>query len=78
MRNINSKHLIILHEAIKIESKTELFNTKQNIFICIKGKQDLPIIQISDPIKLNQIEEKATEIACFLKVVVKSYSAPLV
>ena len=72
MRNINSKHLIILHEAIKIESKTELFNTKQNIFICIKGKQDLPIIQISDPIKLNQIEEKATEIACFLKVVVKS------
>jgi hypothetical protein len=58
-------------EAIRLESKTELFNTKQNIFICIKGKQDLPIVQISEPLKISQIEEKATNIAYFLKVIVK-------
>lgn len=60
-----------MHEAVKLESRTEFFNTKQNIFICIKGKPDLPIIQISEPIKLTELEEKAIEIACFLKVVVK-------
>ena len=63
--------LIILHEAVKLESKTEFFNTKQNIFICIKGKRDLPIIQISEPMELNKIEEKATDLAYFLKVPVK-------
>lgn len=61
-----------MHEAVRLESKTEFFNTKQNIFICIKGKRDLPIIQISEPIPLNQLEEKATNIAYFLKVIVKS------
>lgn len=62
-----------MHEAVRLESKTEFFNTKQNIFICIKGKRDLPIIQISEPIPLNQLEEKATNIAYFLKVIVKSW-----
>lgn len=58
-------------EAVKLESKTEFFNTKQNIFICLKGKKELPIIQIREPLEINQIEEKATNIAYFLKVVVK-------
>lgn len=58
-------------EAIKVEIKTEPFNTKQRIYICLKGKNDLPIIQIDRPIKINELEEKASEIASFLKVPVK-------
>nr|AEW12946.2 photosystem I assembly protein ycf4 [Colacium vesiculosum] len=70
--DINIVHSLKDIEAVKLEVKTELFNTKQNIFICIKGKRDLPIIQISEPIQLSKIEEKATDLADFLKVVVKS------
>ena len=61
-----------LHEAVKIENKKELFNNKQRILICRKGKQDLPIIQITEPISIYEIEEKAIKIASFLKVTVKS------
>lgn len=55
-------------EAIRVEIKTELFNTKQNIFVCIKGKKDLPIVQQSKPLKISELEIKASEIASFLKV----------
>lgn len=51
--------------------KIELFSTKQNIFVCIKGKKDLPIIQQSKPLKINELETKASEIASFLKVPLK-------
>lgn len=59
------------HEAIKIEIKSDIFNNRQNIFVCLKGKNDLPIIQIEKPLKINELEEKASEIASFLKVPVK-------
>ena len=57
--------------AISIEIKTELFNTKQNIFICIKGKNDLPILQMQKPLKMDEIEKKASELASFLQVPLK-------
>lgn len=63
--------VIIFYEAIRVEIKTELFNTKQNIFVCIKGKKDLPIIQQSKPLKISELETKASEIALFLKVPLK-------
>lgn len=59
------------YEAIKVEIKTELFNTRQNIFVCIKGKRDLPIIQQTIPLRINDLESKASEIASFLKVPLK-------
>lgn len=55
-------------EAIKVEIKTELFNTRQKIYACIKGKNEIPIIQIDKPLKIIELEEKASEIASFLKV----------
>lgn len=63
--------IILNNEAIKVEIKTELFNTKQNIYVCIKGKKDLPIIQIEKPLKISEVEEKASQIASFLQVPVK-------
>nr|YP_007317226.1 photosystem I assembly protein Ycf4 [Monomorphina aenigmatica]AFZ88828.1 photosystem I assembly protein Ycf4 [Monomorphina aenigmatica] len=58
-------------EAIRVEIKMDVFNNKQNIFACIKGKNDLPIIQISSPVSIREIEEKASLLASFLKVPVK-------
>ncbi len=63
--------IILLIVAVRIEIKTELFNTKQNIFICIKGKNDLPILQIERPLKIEEIEKKASELASFLQVPIK-------
>nr|YP_010700443.1 photosystem I assembly protein Ycf4 [Strombomonas costata]WCH63654.1 photosystem I assembly protein Ycf4 [Strombomonas costata] len=69
--DINLSYSLNDIESIKVDIKTELFNTKQKIYVCIKGKPDLPIIQTSSPLKLNEIEEKASELASFLKVNVK-------
>lgn len=72
MRTIITYIIIsLVHESIRVEIKTELFNTKQKIYLCIKGKPDLPIIQINTPIKLNEIEEKASTLASFLNVPIK-------
>nr|YP_009540839.1 photosystem I assembly protein ycf4 [Phacus inflexus]AYQ93310.1 photosystem I assembly protein ycf4 [Phacus inflexus] len=58
-------------EAIKIETNSSFFNSKQTIYICLKQKVDIPIIQVRNPINLNEIEKKASEIASFLKVPLK-------
>lgn len=47
--DINITYSLADIEAIKVENKVELINNKQTIFVCIKGKNDLPIIQLSKP-----------------------------
>jgi hypothetical protein len=39
----------------------------------IKDKNDLPIIQLSNPIKISDLEKQASEIASFLNVPIKGY-----
>jgi len=63
--------IILKKEALRVEIKNELFNTRQKIFVCIKGKKDIPILQINEPLKLKEIEEKASILASFLKVTIK-------
>nr|YP_009145430.1 photosystem I assembly protein ycf4 [Cryptoglena skujai]AKL39055.1 photosystem I assembly protein ycf4 [Cryptoglena skujai] len=58
-------------EALRIEIKTDLFNTKQKIYACIKGKNDIPIYQPETPLKINEIEGKVSKLASFLKVSVR-------
>nr|P09362.2 RecName: Full=Photosystem I assembly protein Ycf4 [Euglena gracilis] len=60
-------------EGIRIEIKNEYFNVKQNVFLRIKDKNDLPIIQLSNPIKISDLEKQASEIASFLNVPIKGY-----
>jgi hypothetical protein len=59
-------------EKIKLEIKTELFNTKQKIYLCIKDRPDLPILQTSNPLKIHEIEKKASKIASFINVPIKN------
>nr|YP_009512083.1 photosystem I assembly protein ycf4 [Euglena hiemalis]AXI98029.1 photosystem I assembly protein ycf4 [Euglena hiemalis] len=58
-------------EAIKIEIKNGYFNSKQNILVCLKEKNDIPILQLTNPLKINELEKKASEIASFLNVPLK-------
>jgi len=46
-------------------------NAKQTIFICLKGKKEIPIIQIRNPININELEKKASDLASFLQVPIK-------
>jgi hypothetical protein len=63
--------LIILIEAIKVERNNTILNTKQTIFICLKGKKELPILQIRKPININELEKEASDLASFLQVPIK-------
>nr|YP_009538640.1 photosystem I assembly protein ycf4 [Phacus pleuronectes]AYQ93681.1 photosystem I assembly protein ycf4 [Phacus pleuronectes] len=58
-------------EAVKLENTSKILNSKQTIFICLKEKKYIPIIQINNPINTNKLEKKATEIASFLNVSLK-------
>lgn len=62
---INSK------EAIKIEKNNTILNAKQTILICLKGKKEVPIIQIREPINISELEKKASNIASFLQIPIK-------
>ena len=61
----------MIKEALRLEIKTELFNTKQKIFVCFKEKNELPIFQLEEPMKIQEIEKKASELASFLQVPIK-------
>ncbi len=69
--NLISSRYNINHESIKIEVKTDLFNTKQRIYICNKNKVELPIFQPDRPLKIKELEEKGIKIASFLRVPIK-------
>ena len=58
-------------ETIRVKTTTDILNSSQTVFICLKGKYEIPILQIRPPIKISELEEKASELASFLKVPVK-------
>lgn len=58
-------------EYIKIEVKSDLFNTKQRIYICNKNNVELPIFQPDRPLKIKDLEQKAIKLASFLQVPIK-------
>nr|AYB71455.1 photosystem I assembly protein Ycf4 [Trachelomonas grandis] len=55
-------------DSIKIEIKKELFQTKKNVLIILKGNTIIPIIQTNNVNSIKEIEEKATELAYFLNI----------
>lgn len=53
--------------SIKVEIR-EGFNPKRTLYMRIKGKRDIPLTQISQPLTLEEIEGQAVELARFLQV----------
>ena len=53
--------------SIKVEIR-EGFNPKRALYMRIKGKRDIPLTQISQPLTLEEVESQAVELARFLQV----------
>jgi len=54
-------------EAIRVEFREGL-NPRRTIYIRIKGKKDIPLTRIGQPLSLEEIEKQAAELAKFLQV----------
>ena len=54
-------------EAIRVEFKQGL-DSQRTIYIRLKGKREIPITGIGQPMTLKDIEKQASELANFLKI----------
>lgn len=54
-------------ESIRVELK-EGINPKRTIYMCIKGKREIPLTRVGQPMTLEEIETQATELAKFLNI----------
>ena len=53
--------------AIRVEIRNGL-NPKRSLYLRVKGKGDLPLSEVGQPISLTALEDRAAEIAKFLAV----------
>ena len=54
-------------KAVAIEIK-ESINPRRMIYLCTKDDRRIPLTEVGEPMALNLIEEKATQLADFLEV----------
>lgn len=66
-RRINLRYRFDQIEAIRIEIKQGL-NPKRNLYLQIRGKREIPLTRIGQPLTYEQIEQQAAELAKFLNV----------
>jgi hypothetical protein len=66
-RKIQLIYLLKDIEAIRVELK-EGVNPRRTLYVKIKGKPDIPLTRIGQPLTLEEVEKKAAELAAFLKV----------
>lgn len=66
-RRIDLSYSLKEIEAIKVEIK-EGINPSRTIYIKIRGKRDIPLTRIGQPLTLEEIETQAAELAKFLQV----------
>lgn len=66
-RRIDIRYFIKDVESIRVELKEGL-NPRRTIYIRFKGKKDIPLTRIGQPLPLEEIEQQAAELAKFLQV----------
>ncbi len=66
-RRIDLVYFIKDIEAIRVELK-EGINPRRTIYLRVKGKRDIPLTRIGQPLTLEEIENQAAELAKFLQV----------
>ena len=66
-RRIQLTYLLEDIEAIRVEIK-EGVNPRRTLYVRVKGKPDIPLTRIGQPLTLGEIEKKAAELASFLQV----------
>ena len=66
-RRIDLVYYIKDIDAIRVELKEGL-NPRRTIYLRVKGKRDIPLTRIGQPMTLEEIEKQAAELAKFLQV----------
>nr|ACY06031.1 hypothetical chloroplast protein RF4 [Volvox carteri f. nagariensis] len=66
-RKIDLSYSIKDIEAIRIELKQGI-DSQRTIFLRLKGKREIPLTGIGQPLTLKEIEKQASELANFLQV----------
>ena len=69
-RNVCLKYSIQEVQAIKV-SIQEGLSPKREIYLKTKDNREIPLTRVGEPLLLTEIEEKATELAQFLGVIVE-------
>lgn len=56
-------------EAIKVElNQASLWDTQRTIYMRLKGKREIPLTGVGEPLTLKDLEKQASELANFLQV----------
>lgn len=71
-RRIDLSYSIKEVEAIKVELK-QGFDPQRTIYLKLKGKREIPITGIGEPLTLKEIEKQASELANFLQVSLEGF-----
>ena len=69
-RNVYLRYSLKEIKAIKIKIQDGL-NPKREIYLKTKDKREIPLTRVGEPLLLSEIEERATELAQFLGVIVE-------
>lgn len=66
-RQIDFQYMLKDIEAVRVSLK-EGINPRRSIALQVKGKGEIPLTRIGEPMSLQDIENQASELASFLKV----------
>jgi hypothetical protein len=66
-RNFEFTYKIADVQAVRVEIRNGL-SPKRSLYLRVKGKGDLPLSEVGQPISLTALEDRAAEIAKFLTV----------
>jgi hypothetical protein len=66
-RRIDFEYNLSDIQAIRVDIRNGL-NPKRALYIRVKGKNDIPITQVGQPMALSKLEDRAAELAKFLGV----------
>ncbi|MBD2149916.1 photosystem I assembly protein Ycf4 [Pseudanabaena sp. FACHB-1277] len=66
-KNLEFTYKVADVQALRVEIRNGL-NPKRSLYLRVKGKGDLPLTEVGQPISLTALEDRAAEIAKFLAV----------
>nr|YP_009974130.1 photosystem I assembly protein Ycf4 [Marattia laxa]QNH94036.1 photosystem I assembly protein Ycf4 [Marattia laxa] len=71
-RRIRIRFMIKDIQAIRMEIQ-ESFSPRRVLYLRIKGQQDVPLTRLDEELTLREMEEKAAELARFLRVSIEGF-----
>jgi hypothetical protein len=66
-KNLEFTYKISDVQAVRVEIRNGL-NPRRSLYLRVKGKGDLPLSEVGQPISLSTLEDRAAEVAKFLAV----------